>query len=105
MHVDEGAAMRFLFAFVALSSLLVGTGCQAESPKGKPAEDRKQAFDWFSGLGYPETKDSKLVAVTTGHWSQHANDPPENRVEYAFLVESKDGTFRVRGIDFQTEEY
>lgn len=69
-------------------------------------EERRAAFEWFSGLDYPNVKEVPFVRVATGSWYQHDSaKPPQNRYEYGFLLENSGDRFRVLELDFRENTY
>jgi hypothetical protein len=102
-------SMRYLlYAALLGGSLLMNfmaSSCTAEKKKPDLAEERHEAFARMAKLGYPETRGLKFVLVATGNWSQHDNDPPENRFQYGFLMEDKGNAFKVLSLDLEVQAF
>ena len=59
----------------------------------------RKDFEWFSTLGFPDTKGCPYVRVATGEWSQSGDEPPQNRFVKAFLLATNAPNFRVLTLD------
>ncbi len=57
----------------------------------------KEDFQWFSGLGYPDVKESPCVEVWTGSFV--ATVPPTALTKFGFLLQAGDGKFEVFTLD------
>jgi hypothetical protein len=69
------------------------------------ANERRAAFAWMTGLGYPDTKDLKFVLVATGDWVQYGNKDPENRFQYGFLMEEKGASFKILSLNLEAQTF
>ena len=63
------------------------------------ATEAESDFKWFSGLGFPDVKDRRLVRVATGLWSQSGNHPRQNRYVTGFLLAEEGTRFTVLALD------
>ena len=60
-------------------------------------------FAWFSGLGFPEVKERRLVRVATGQWRQSGNNAPRNQFSTGFLLGEEGREFWTLSLDlFET---
>src|SRR5262245_25101999 len=100
--------MRYLCAALLGSPLLMNFAAfssAAEKKKPDLAEERREAFARMAKFGYPKTKGLKFVLVATGDWSQHGNDPPENRFQYGLLTGDKGNAFKVLSLDLEVQAF
>src|SRR5882672_5739205 len=89
----RNSGIPFWIAVSALSVGVIHSGCTAE-PNGLTSRARED-FEWFSTLGFPDTRGCLYVRVATGDWSQSGDESPQNRFIKAFLLATNASTFRV----------
>ncbi|HYT92499.1 MAG TPA: hypothetical protein VEL76_27535 [Gemmataceae bacterium] len=69
------------------------------------AAERTKAFEWFSGLGYPDVKGRKYVRVATGDWFQAGNAPPTNTHQRGFVLAEEGERFTVLTLSLAEPKY
>jgi hypothetical protein len=88
--------MCLLRSITLVGVLLSTVGGAMDAPPQRPtAEERAQAFAWFSTLGFPDVKCRPLVRVATGECHQSGDNPPVNHYVHGFLLREKGDHFEV----------
>src|SRR5262245_27537401 len=99
---------RLLLVFAVLAATLCA--CSNNSRSGNAvhastAQERQAAFAWFDKLEIPDVKGLPFVRVATGRWEKNNDGVPETIYEYGFLLEDKDGKFRVFTCAARSQSY
>jgi WD40 repeat protein len=77
----------------------------ASTPTRSTTEERKKAFQWFNGLGFPDAKDRKLIRVVTGTVCFNNGKPATNTFVDGFLLDEKGDRFTVLTLSLAEESY
>jgi hypothetical protein len=90
-----------LFAVLTVIALLEVCGRSFADKATDKAAQRKKAFGWMDGLGYPAIKKLKFVKVATGQSYMNAGGQPENSYIHGVLLQEMGKKFDVLGLQLE----
>ncbi len=89
-------------ALVTAVCLLACDSPRIAKPKNVSAQERRDAFEWFDGLGLLDAGSAPFVRVTTG---RPGGDGARNEVVHGFLLDGEEDTFRVLLTDLTKQTF